>query len=339
VQVDANSDRECVSFPGVLGHARARDMFARALASNTLHHATMLVGPRGVGKATLARSIASVLVCSNGTGCASCHACARVSSGNHPDVQWIVPEGAAGQIRAAPARELQISLQHAPYEARAHVVIIDPADALNEEASNILLKSIEEPRPNVSFFLITHNLHRLLPTIVSRCMPVRLGRLDDEHVGEILAHEADDVVDEKRRALAVRLADGSAGAALELAGDTSLDACLALLRLAVATTLPKAIFAGAASPFWQTWSESTAGAAKGKAARERAMASRMAELWLLELRERMRGRTGMLELAPAHDVPISQLVRRLEVIQRFHSALEHNPNVRLALEQLLLEVG
>ena len=88
-----------------------------------------------------------------------------------------VEKDSGGKIKVEVARELSHRLQHAPFEGQHHVVIFDPADALTEQAYNALLKSIEEPRPGVHFVMITTHPDGLLPTILSRCLPVRLGPL------------------------------------------------------------------------------------------------------------------------------------------------------------------
>ncbi len=337
-------------FVGVRGHVQAQTQLRRAIERDQLHHALVFVGPRGVGKGTLARGLACALHCTQrpGVGCGACSACHRVLTGLDVGVEWIAPETAGAVVKVAVARELANRLEHAPFEGDRHVVVFDPAEALNEQAWSALLKTIEEPRPGVHFVLLTTGLDALLPTILSRSLVVRLGRLDDASVDAIVreqlrTRERDDDVPEPnddRIALAVRLADGSAGVAVSPALYPSLDSSLALLReiVAAAQAGPRAIFGGEKSPLWTAWNEAAGGPGQGRPARERAAAAGAAQLWLLHLRERIRGRPGLPGL-PADDGDPRSLLRRLDDVQALLEGLERNPNVRLALEQTLLEIG
>src|SRR5690606_37922568 len=145
-----------VRFPGTLGHTEAQARLHRALRRDQLHHGIILVGPRGVGKATLARGLACALHCtaSPGLGCGACTACHRVMARTHAGVEWIEPEADSTTIKVGAARELANRLELAPFEGRHHVVVFDPAEALNEQALNALLKTLEEPRPGVHFVMI-----------------------------------------------------------------------------------------------------------------------------------------------------------------------------------------
>jgi DNA polymerase-3 subunit delta' len=342
---------------GVRGHDEARLRLARAVARRSLHHSLVFVGPKGVGKATTARALARALHCTvaPGIGCRECPSCRRVDAGMHAGVEWIVPETAGGKIKVEVARELATRLLSAPFEGDAHLVVFDPADALTEQAWNALLKTIEEPRPGVHFVSIAQGLDSLLPTILSRSAVVRFGRIADDDVGhvldEVLARRAESDDDDDaakadvppaRRALAMRLAEGSPGVAVELALDASLDAIHRLLAQAVdaARRGPASIFAGERGGLGQAFADASAGPQTGKPARERLAVARMTELWLLHLRERMRGREGVPELgelARAHDGGAGSL-RAAALLLELQDRLERNANARLVLEHALLEL-
>lgn len=325
----------------------------RALQRRQLHHGLIFVGPKGVGKAALARGLGCALHCTKGpgVGCGTCTPCLRVLAGRHTGVEWIEPEGAGGKIKVEAARELANRLQLAPFEGHAHLVVFDPAEALTEQAFNALLKAIEEPRPGVYFVMITTGLDQLLPTILSRCLAVRLGRLGPEEVREIVTTQihrrreaGDDAmedVDPARIDLAVRLCDGSAGIAVDLAIDPSLEDAIAFLGRAVeaAQRGPAGIFGGEKSPLWAAWNQAVGPAKSGRPARQRAVARRTAELWLLHLRESMRGGEGLpgVPFEPATDHRAH--LRRLDRLQALLEGLDRNPNVRLAFEQMLLELS
>lgn len=369
---------ESPRFFGVRGHVETQAALARAIDRDRLHHAMIIVGPPGVGKATLARGLACALHCEQapGRGCGTCRSCQQVISGSHGGVEWIEPAQDTTTIKIATARELANRLQRAPFVGTRHVVIFDPAEALGEPSYNALLKSLEEPRPGVHFVMLATGLDALLPTILSRCLALRVGRLESRTVREILdgeleqgksageppksagkqaksagkqaksagkqaknADEPPKQVSEANRDLAVRLSDGSAGLAVKLALDPTLPSAVALVAQLVqaAHKGPEVIFGGDQSPLWTQWSEAVGPGATGRPARERATARRSAELWLLHLRERLRGRNGLPGVPPGTG-DSQRLLRHLDRVQALLEGLARNPNVRLALEQTLLEM-
>lgn len=214
-----------------LGQEAAEKQFLDAYNGGRLHHAWLLHGKKGVGKATFAYRAARFLLADEKSeegglfGAAMAPTsldrpaddpgCRRVIAGSHADQFTVEPEKAGRQISAESARGLIQSLQLTAGEGAWRVAIIDAADDLNRSAANILLKLIEEPPPRTLLFLVSHNPGRLLPTIRSRCARLPLAPLSDEIVARILADrrpeaESDDL------AAAVRLAGGSAGTGLAL---------------------------------------------------------------------------------------------------------------------------
>lgn len=335
-----------VHFPGVRGHAAAQAALARAAQRGKLHHGLLVVGPEGVGKATLARGLAAALHCGvrPGQGCGTCVSCRRVLTGVHAGVEWIRPEGAGGLIKVETTRELGNRLQHAPFEGDHHVVVLDPADALNDQAFNALLKALEEPRPGVHFVLLVTHAEAVLPTIRSRCLVVRLGPLPGPLVAQIVdaaieARADDDPPSAQARALAVRLSEGSPGAAMRLCADPTLAAAVTLTRRAIEATRAgsRAIFCGDKGPLWSAWAEATAGPATGRPARERAACGRVVDLWLVHLRETLRGSEGVPGL-PASDLEPATIASTLDRLLALREGLARNPNARLALEHTLLEM-
>jgi DNA polymerase-3 subunit delta' len=339
---------------GVRGHDEALERLARAIARAQLHHSMIFVGPRGVGKATVARALARGLHCKvePAVGCRACTSCRRIDADLHAGVEWIRPETTGGKIKVEVARELATRLLSAPFEGDAHLVVVDTAEALTEQAWNALLKTIEEPRPGVHFVSIAQGLDGILPTILSRSAVVRFGRISDDDVvsvlDDVLTHRAPDddgVVPEvpaARRELAMRLADGSPGLAVELALDASLDGIHRLLAEAIDAVRrgPAAIFAGDRGGLGQAFAEASAGPTTGKPARERQAIARMSELWLLHLRERMRGREGEPDLGArtrADDGGAGSL-QAASLLLELQDRLERNANARLVLEHALLEL-
>jgi hypothetical protein len=365
----------------VVGHERIVAMLSRAIERSRLHHGLVLAGPRGIGKATLARGLACALNCdvAPARGCGRCDTCRRILLSRHTDVSRLEGEGKSRMIKRDTAREVAIRAQHAPFEARAHVIVVDPANNMHPFAAATLLKSIEEPRPGVYWALIATNLHDVLDTILSRCMVLPLERLNLEQTREVVTAELarrDLALDEQRRTLAISLADGSPGVALELLVDPSLEPTRDLLAatLRALDLGPGAVFSGDRSPLWSAWKaavlatpdpddeaeppseEDQVVVVKGKKPSKKKSAKKAAKPAESnkETPARQRAAAGrMAELwllhlherllgreglhgLPALSVAGERLTRQMQAVQRFQTNLARNPNVRLSFEQLLL---
>lgn len=231
----------------ILGQDRAIGQFAAAWASRKLHHAWLLAGPRGVGKATFAHAAARRVLADAagpptalaGLGSSDEHPIVKlVEARSHPDFRWLerlVNEKTGNlsrNISVDQIRELgeflNLSAALSPWRA----VVIDTVDELETSGANALLKMLEEPPPNTLFFLVSHAPGRLLPTIRSRCRRLEFTNLDDAAMTSILEAQAPDVAGPERQRI-VAMAGGSAGRALAFAelGLAKLeDAALAILR-------------------------------------------------------------------------------------------------------------
>ncbi|WP_153146374.1 DNA polymerase III subunit delta' [Dechloromonas sp. H13] len=154
-----------------------------------LPHALLLIGQRGLGKFALAQAFAQGLLCESpaddGTACGRCLACNWFEQGNHPDYRLLQPQAlgeeadaedgkkkASQQITIDQVRGLDDFLNVGAHRAGLKVVVISPADAMNRNTANALLKTLEEPAPSTLFLLVSNEPLRLLPTIRSRCQVV-----------------------------------------------------------------------------------------------------------------------------------------------------------------------
>ena len=213
----------------LLGQAAAEDAFLQAWRAGRLHHAWLLTGPPGIGKATFAYRVARFVLAdgrgSEGLAMPPAHPVARkVAAGSHPDL--VVLEGYSttpiGAIRERigvdEVRALASALRKTPAESAWRVGVIDPADAMGREAANALLKLLEEPPPRTLLLLVCHAPGRLLPTIRSRCRRLALAPLAEAEVAALLALLRPDA-DPSARARAARLAGGSVGRACALLDD------------------------------------------------------------------------------------------------------------------------
>ncbi len=238
----------------LLGHEAAEKTMLAAHRSGRLHHAWLLAGPRGIGKATLAWRFARFLLSGQAQGglfgggpdsldvASDAPGRSLVDARSHPDLfhlrRTLNPD--TGRMRAEIAvddvRDLGAFMHMTPAMGKWRVAIVDAADEMNRNSANAVLKVLEEPPPNAVLLIVAHAPGRLLPTIRSRCRRLALHPLADEVVVRLLGEHAPDVKAEERVALA-RLSDGSIGRALELAGSGSLE--LYREMVGVLATLPE----------------------------------------------------------------------------------------------------
>lgn len=146
--------------------------FCAQLTSAKMPHALMLAGPRGIGKRHLADALAQLLLCHGpieGTPCGKCRSCILNQSKTHPDMLWLEPEEGSKAIKVDQVRELTETLNKTAQQGGYKVVIVEPAEAMNANAANALLKSLEEPAAQTLIVLVSHNPSSVLPTIRSRC--------------------------------------------------------------------------------------------------------------------------------------------------------------------------
>jgi DNA polymerase III subunit delta' len=195
-----------MQFDSFIGNQKIIERLRRKLREDRFPHGLIFSGPEGVGKHTCALMLAKALNCRNaqaGDFCDACTSCRKIDSSVHPDVQLITVEEDATQIKIAQIRQLLTMLELQPLEGRNKVFIIDPAELLNAEAANALLKGLEEPPENSFFILITVNVHEMLMTVRSRCQIYHFTPLT---LDEIRRHG---ITDE----LTIRWSQGSIGRA------------------------------------------------------------------------------------------------------------------------------
>ncbi len=166
----------------VIGQEKALTLLKRSLAEDNLAHAYLLVGPSHIGKMTLAINLAQALNCfKDEPPCGQCSSCVRISRGCHADVQVLSLKSKTNEkgksnveIGIDDIRDVQHVANLPPFEGGHKVFIIDGAENMSAEASNCLLKILEEPPTKVVFLLLTSEEDKLLPTIVSRCQRIGL---------------------------------------------------------------------------------------------------------------------------------------------------------------------
>lgn len=231
----------------IVGQDRAVEQFASAWATRKLHHAWLLAGPKGVGKATFAHAAARRVLAEAagppfslpGIETSADHPIVKlIEAGSHPDMRWLerLPkekgDGLARNISVDQIRSLGELFDLSPALSDWRVAVIDTVDELEASGANALLKMLEEPPANCLFLLVSHAPGRLLPTIRSRCRRLDFQPLDDAALTSILAEQAASLKDAERQRI-IGMSFGSAGRALafaELELAKLEDAALAILR-------------------------------------------------------------------------------------------------------------
>jgi DNA polymerase-3 subunit delta' len=183
-----------VSFSQIYAQDQVIAQLRRAIVEDQVGHAFLFYGPEGIGKRTTALAFAMALNCEDaaaragGDSCGQCRSCRLIAVGNHPDIRVFTPETTGGKtvipidairtkVGEHPAHPLPLREDAAlkPMEGRCKVYIIDPANrpGLQEDAGNALLLTLEEPPPHVVIILVSSRPTAMLPTLVSRCRPLR----------------------------------------------------------------------------------------------------------------------------------------------------------------------
>jgi DNA polymerase III subunit delta' len=141
------------------------------LQADRLSAANLIIAQSGMGIDTLLTSMATSLLCtiSSTDPCGVCHSCSLMSSHSHPDCHYIEPEKSGKAITVEVIRQANRWAQESSQLGGFRVIVISPADAMNDSAANALLKTLEEPSKNCFFILAANDGHRLLATIISRC--------------------------------------------------------------------------------------------------------------------------------------------------------------------------
>jgi DNA polymerase-3 subunit delta' len=323
----------------LVGHQWAVDLLKQHIAQRNTRHAYLLTGPQGVGRRTLGLAFAQALNCPQQTNpgepCGQCKTCQRIANMAYSDLSIVQADRVGGTLRVDQVREIQHSLALAPYEGHYRVALFLRFEEAHASAANALLKTLEEPNPQVILILTASSPEVLLPTITSRCEILRLRpvALDDltRHVQDQLG-----ISQEEARKMA-HLSNGCPGAAIKFVQQPDLLETHQgwlddLIQLLQANRVERFTYARPFSPpesreklraillAWHTlWRDVLLQSASSTAA-----------LMNLEYGEQIRYFSSQMDLQTAYHY-LREFEKTLDYIDR-------NVNNRLALEVLLLNL-
>ena len=206
------------AFSDIIGHENIKSHLKNAIRLGKISHAYILDGEEGMGKMMLASAFAKTLQCEAGgtRPCGKCRSCLQAESGNHPDIIRVTHEKPASvgvdDIRSKLCGDIMIR----PYAGPWKIYIVDEAEKMTVQAQNALLKTIEEPPAYGIILLLSTNSELLLPTVLSRCVTLKLRPVSDALVTRYLMEE-EKIPDYQAKTITA-FAGGNIGKAKRLAG-------------------------------------------------------------------------------------------------------------------------
>lgn len=321
-----------MTLESIIGQDRPIRFLTQMLQKGSIPHALLFTGIDGIGKRKTAVALGMSLNCLSPVGvsaCGECPSCKKIISGSHPDMVHVKPDGVF--IKIGQVRTVSRELRFAPLEGNQRVVIINDAQAMNLEASNAILKILEEPPKHTILILTASQTTDLLPTIVSRCQQIAFRPIPYEKVAEVLV-DLRGLERETATTLAVST-KGSLGKALSVDGEEWAVWRSRLLEqvssLSMRSIQPVFAFADALSRD------------KGRLADTLDMLM----TWFRDILmckispERIINKDLMNKIQHASKGrSVSELLGKVEVVQSAQTAISRNSNPRLALEVMMMRL-
>jgi len=204
-----------VNFNAIIGQQDVIEGLKTLINSNKIGHAYIFSGPEGIGKTTVAKILASILMCSDNVGdesCGNCQSCRLFENGTNPDFGILECKGSS--IGVDEIRNLQHDICVRPLYSKRKVYLIREADRMTVQAQNCLLKTLEEPPEYAVIILVASNYNALLETIHSRSIRIDFKKNTFDEVKEFITARAGG--DFEQADFIASYADGVIGRALEL---------------------------------------------------------------------------------------------------------------------------
>lgn len=205
------------NYSDIIGHEDIVKHFKSSIELGKVSHAYILNGEKGSGKKTLAAVVAKSLQCESGEPdpCGTCKSCLQAESGNQPDIIWVKHDKpnviSVDEIRTQILNDIDLK----PYSSRYKIYIVPDAQLMNPQAQNALLKTLEEPPEYAIIMLLTNNVDKFLPTIISRCIVLNFRPVEPLHMIDYLVNQIG--VDKEKAIFCTNFAQGNLGKAVRLA--------------------------------------------------------------------------------------------------------------------------
>lgn len=352
-----------------VGQPSARRIALRSGAGGPRAGTVLVHGPRGAGKGAFVDDLLALAFCTDGAAerrpCNACRGCRDARRREHPDLVLGSPQRwrddrSTGESIVGVARRWLLAAASAPVVAERRIILIDEVDQAGEQVQNALLKALEEPTHRHAFILVADDASRLLPTIRSRCQPIRIGPVPRD---ELIAHLMDARRLPQDQATAVaRIANGLVGTALEYADRAELidwrrrtqAQLLGLLErgpadrfAAVADLLADAARAPLRDDAAEVADVASEEGGRTPAGAQRAAAARVVDAWTDLARDLLVATAGRGDLAPSGELDadlartaarldVAELAGMIRLLERISEGLRENAGPRLALERAML---
>ena len=331
-----------MSFNRVLGQSQAKHILGQALSRSRISHAYLFYGPESIGKKLLAVEFAKTLNClspEKQEACGACDSCRKIENRVHPDFFYleptkITPAAREAYIRIEAIRDLQKKLGFLPYAGQTKVAVIDQVEKMNLQACNAFLKTLEEPPSATVLILLTSNIYRLLPTMISRCQGIRFHPLPPEAIREILQKQGDEELDPGELDLRIGRSKGQVSRALNDEVTQTSSYRQEMIRLIDRVSFQR-------MDLLFQWSKAMA---KGSEPLSRILEEMMGLLRDLTFiqsggaPDQLFNRDLLAELEPvARNKSLSVLLKMADAVYRTQNALSGNANAQLSLETMLLD--
>ncbi len=320
-------------FADITGHDRIVEVLRRSLRSGKLSHSYIFEGIPGCGRRATARMFIQALYCQErgDDACGSCPSCRKVAAGNHADIHLLEPLPDKRDISVDQIRELQRELALRPYEAIRKACLIEPAERMNANSANSLLKTLEEPPGNALIILLTENADILLPTIRSRCQVIRFAPLSPEHLRSILRNKG---IEDSRAEVLSTMAEGSVQRALERDNEGLLE-----LQKSVLTHLTTLSLASIKTIF--DAAEELSGNRDETLQSLDILISFMRDTVHLAAGSQQITNSSFQQLLQsfANRLPLERAVSLLEALLETRRSIQRNANAKLSLDCLFIKMG
>lgn len=318
-----------------VGHETAVTFLDRSLRNGRLAHAYLFVGPRCVGKMRLAIDLAKALNCEGEEPpCDACAQCTRIEEGRHADVQ-VIGVDRKTEIGIGQMKDMQHQASLRPFEGHHRVFIIDGAEFMSREATNSLLKTLEEPPPDVQLTLLATNERAVLPTVRSRCQKLDLRPLPVDTMSRALIEDWQ--AQPERAEMLARLSCGCLGWAVQALKDDRVvdqrsERLASLLRLSAEGRAERFAFAARLA---------------NQFAQDRESVRDVLSLWMSWWRDLLLTKSGCCALVSnvdrgrmldqeAQAYSLKGIHQFIGSLRQALAQLDHNASPRLALEVLML---